>query len=157
MGKWIILNITEWNGIFFKLWGFLLEVELPQIMATIKSWQESTIFVVVIQFGWGFENLLPYFLQKQLTTLNSPRSEYRQTIQIIRSAELTVLFNIGNQWSVSREIVRIQCRAELSRWRIKRSQLYGTQEFCMRPWSPSLELQSAKQHCYMTFFGQMIH
>ena len=39
------------------------------------------------------------------------------------SAELTVLFNKGNQWSVSREIVRIKHSAELSGWPIKRSQL----------------------------------
>ena len=48
------------------------------------------------------------------TTLNSSPSEYRQTVQIIRSAKLTVLFNIGSQWSVSREIVRIKCSDELS-------------------------------------------
>ena len=39
--------------------------------------------------------------QLQSTTLNSSSSEYRKIVRIIRSAELTVVFNIGNQWSVS--------------------------------------------------------
>ena len=37
----------------------------------------------------------------QSTTLNSSPLEYRETVRIIRSAALTVVFYIGNQWSVS--------------------------------------------------------
>ena len=37
----------------------------------------------------------------QSTTFNSSPSEYGQTVRIIQSAKLTVLFNIGSQWSVS--------------------------------------------------------
>ena len=63
--------------------------------------------------------------QIQLTTINSAPLEFGKTVRII-SAKLTILFklNLVSQWSVSREIVRLQHSAELREWRIKHSQLY---------------------------------
>ena len=42
----------------------------------------------------------------QSTTFNRPHQN-TEKLRIIRSAELTLVFNIGSQWSVSREIVQI--------------------------------------------------
>ena len=43
---------------------------------------------------------------------------------LYQGAELRVHFNIGCQWSVSRETVRIKHSAQLSGWRINHSRLY---------------------------------
>ena len=45
-------------------------------------------------------------------------------VRINHRDELRVPFNIGSQWSVSREIGQIKHSVELSGWWIKRSQLY---------------------------------
>ena len=59
-----------------------------------------------------FFNSLNKTLKKiLLTTINSSPSEYRQTV---RSAELTVVFNIRSQWRVSGDLVRIKHSAELN-------------------------------------------
>ena len=63
-------------------------------------------------------------MEVQSTTLTSSPSEYNFFARIKRGDELRVAFNIGSQWSVSREIVRIKHSVELSIWQIKRSELY---------------------------------
>ena len=60
----------------------------------------------------------------QSTTVNSLTSKFNFFVRINQGAELRVHLNIGSQWSVSREIVRIKHSAELSLCRINRSRLY---------------------------------
>ena len=71
-------------------------------------------FTVPSEISFCFCILVSLSERIQATTVNSVPSEFRKTVRIIQSAELTVLFNIGSQWSVSREIVRIKHSAELS-------------------------------------------
>ena len=40
-------------------------------------------------------------MQLQSTMVNSSPSEFRKAVRMIIGAELTVLFNIGSQWSVT--------------------------------------------------------
>ena len=97
----------------FPTW-YLLTVTYCHILSTscMKTFWVLRSYLEYLMSGTHW--LIIYVVQS--TTGNSSPSILKMLVRINRCDELRVYFNIGSQWSVSREIVRMKQHAELSWW-----------------------------------------
>ena len=101
-----------------RLYGNSVVLNCLQWLCEVYEWtylrnEQDICLISRVRFGCD------EFVQS--TTVNSSFSKFKENFE----STLRVHFNIGNLWSVSREIV------ELSGWRINRSKLYMTLSFAV--------------------------